>query len=161
MSNFDGYGKFISEDGAMLELGLFVRKDAQIPEFDVVKEINLESSFSGEIEEMNQKVVALACDLGGMFIEDAMKLSETDFPTKLELIPALRALKNAILDYLEKSGQAERYRRYTDKIVCRCYNLSEREIADELTKGIKTSAGTSCGSCIRKVQEIMGKVQGV
>lgn len=161
MSNFDGYGKFISEDGAVLELGLFVRKDQQIPEFDVVREIDLKSSFSGEVEDMNQKVVDLTCGLGGMFIEDAMKLSEADFPTKLELIPALRALKNAILDYLENSGQMERYRRYTDKIVCRCYNLSEREIADELAKGVKTLAGTSCGSCIRKVKEIMGKVEGV
>lgn len=117
----------------------------------------------------------MATEHMGMFVNDGLKLEEKDlysmagedlramdgvFPP----IPALRALKKALQNYLLNTAQEERLKRVTEKLVCTCRNVTDYEIKDAAKRGMTTfelvrdftGAGAGCGSCVNKVKEIIG-----
>lgn len=159
----DGYGKTAS-----IEVFIKVRKDSQIPAFDVVSDFYFQSE---EQSKYNDKVAEMLVEYNGMFLDDVMKLEEQDVfsaigenihPKDRFAIPALRAVKKAIINYFQVSGQVERHRKASEKVICHCKHVTEQEIKEAVEKGKDsfievmkyTGCGTGCGSCSRKAREI-------
>lgn len=157
---------------------IVVRPDSMIPDFDTIVEVEFTNNQSSAA--MTEEVLLLEKMLtehGGMFVNDALKLTEKDLIISedprleksfeelenLEAIPALRAVKKAIYDYLEKTGQSERLRKAQEKIICNCRNVTDTEIKEMVAKGYKTfeeikkvtTAGTSCGTCENRVKDLL------
>jgi nitrogen fixation protein NifU and related proteins len=103
---------------------------------------------------------------GGMKIEDAWKITPEQIIDELGGLPANKihcsvlgdkALRQAIKDYLIKSGQKERIPdEDKSRIICSCLEITEDDIRMEVLEGAKdfetlqerTKIGTVCGSCI-------------
>ncbi|MBI5754224.1 (2Fe-2S)-binding protein [Candidatus Peregrinibacteria bacterium] len=169
----DGFGKSKSaDDKTLLKIWIKVRKDSQIPEFDTITECKW--SFEGEdnLRKYTERLVELVNENGGIFVEDALKLQERDIfsmvdekihPSEAFVIPALRALKKAIVNYFENTKQDERMRKATETIICHCRHVTDADIQESIEKGCKTleeismatGAGTGCNSCIGRVTEIL------
>ncbi len=169
----EGSGKSKSADGeSLIRFWIEVQKDRQIPEFDTLKELRFYVEGFEDQEKYIATLVRMVTEFGGMFIEDILKLSEKDIfsaagemihPKDLFTIPPLHALKKAICNYFENTNQNERLRRATEKVICRCRYVTDRDIKDIVAKGKTTfeevrkftGAGSGCGSCINKVKEIL------
>ncbi len=169
----DGFGKSKSADSkALIKVWIKVRRDSQIPEFDAITDCKW--SFEGEnyLRKYTEKLMEMVNENGGMFIEDALKLQEKDIlsmhnetvhPQDNFPIPALRALKKAIVNYFENTRQDERLCKATETVICHCRHVTDADIQDAMEKGRKTleeismatGAGTGCNTCIGKVVEIL------
>lgn len=169
----DGFGKSKSADlKTLVKIWIKVRKDSQIPEFDSI--IECKWSYEGEdnLRRYTEKLVDMLNENGGMFIEDALKLKEKEifsmFGENMHAenclpIPALRAMKKAIVNYFELTGQTEHLRKATETVVCHCRHVTDADIQEAIEKGRKTldeismatGAGTGCNTCIGKVAEIL------
>ncbi|MBW6458670.1 MAG: iron-sulfur cluster assembly scaffold protein [FCB group bacterium] len=103
---------------------------------------------------------------GGMKLDDAWKITPEMIIDELGGLPANKihcsvlgdkALRQAIKDYLTKTGQGHRIP-HDDKsrIICECLNISEDDIRMEILEGVKdfktlqerTKIGMVCGNCI-------------
>lgn len=170
----DGFGKTKSPDGLhLIKIWVNIRRDTQIPEFDTISDLKWTFEGEGEPGPRNLKVLEIATEHGGMFVEDALKLKERDILSLLgeapgfevEPIPALRALKKALVDYLEKSGQHHRALKATQTLVCNCRHVTDQEIETAVKSGhntfelvrMATGAGSGCNSCVNKVKELVEK----
>ncbi|MBL4693929.1 (2Fe-2S)-binding protein [Candidatus Gracilibacteria bacterium] len=159
----DGCGKT-----ADIEVFVKVRKDSQIPAFDAVGDFYFQSE---EQSKYNDKVAEMLTEYNGMFLDDVMKLEEKDVFSAMGedihakdrfAIPALRAVKKAIINYFKESDQEDRYRKATDKVICHCKHVTKQEIKEAVEKGKdsfievmkSTGCGTGCGSCSRQAREI-------
>lgn len=169
----DGFGKSKSADGkTLIKIFIKVRRDSQIPEFDSITECKW--TFEGEdnLRKYTEKLIEVINENSGMFVEDALKLKEKDIFSMLNekvnpqdsfVIPALRALKKAIVNYFEKTNQTERLRKATETVICHCRHVTDADIQDAMEKGRKTleevsmatGVGTGCNTCIGKVTEIL------
>lgn len=158
MQDADGFGKTRSPDGqTLIKIWLKIRKDREIPDFDAIEK--LEFALEGPDDPYTDRLVQMVTEHMGMFVNDALKLTERDIEPGVEFIPALRALKKAIHNYFEESGQLERYRKATEKLICSCRNVTDQEIKDLIAKGkssleeiqVHTGAGTGCGTCLRSI----------
>lgn len=159
----DGFGVYKSDDFSM-KLWISVRKDSQIPEFDVITDIRVFVEGVDEQREYSLKLFDLLSDGMGFFVDDAYKLSDVDiYPDAESPVVALVALKKAICNYLRNSGQEQRLSSYLEKIVCKCRNVTDTRIRElayrfkgDLERIKKVSgAGLSCGSCVKKIEEIV------
>ncbi len=182
----DGFGKTKSAEGNLLiKVWIDVRQDKQIPEFDAIDNLHWyfellsnESLSEEELQEEADKyqkytviVFKMALEYGGMFIEDILKLSDRDIfslseatlhPQDYFPIPALRALKKAIYNYLENTGQDIRLKKATQKLICNCRHVTDYDIKDAVKKGRRTffeiqkftGAGTGCTSCLKKAKAV-------
>lgn len=171
----DGFGKSKSTDGkTIIKTWIKVRRDREIPEFDAMEEFKW--SFEGEddLRKYTEKLAEMLNENGGMFIEDALKLKEKDILSMLNEkihpkdsfpIPALRAMKKAIVNYFEKTSQKERLRKATETVICHCRHVTDLDIQEAIEKGHNTlealsgvtGAGTGCNTCIGKVVEILNR----
>ena len=169
----DGFGESKSPDQKLLiKTWIKVRRDREIPEFDAIEEFKW--SFEGEdvLRNYTEKLAEMLNENGGMFIEDALKLKEKDISSMLKEevqpkdvfpIPALAAMRRAIIDYFEKTKQLERLRKATETVVCHCRQVTDLDIQDAIKKGHRTlealsaatGAGTGCESCVNRVLEIL------
>lgn len=170
----DYFGKSKSSDAkTVIKTWIKVRRDREIPEFDAIEEFKW--SFEGEdsLRKYTEKLADILNENGGMFIEDALKLKEKDIFSMLEEsihpkdtfpIPALRAMKKAIVNYFEKTKQTERLRKATETIICHCRHVTDLDIREAMQKGhttlealgAVTGAGTGCGSCIGRITAMGG-----
>ncbi len=172
-NNFSGFGKTKSKNGEnLIEISVKIRKDSQIPDFDMIEEIACKTTGFEDLKKFNDKIIEIAQENGGIFVSDAFKLKDKDIiamvdpsihPKDYFAIPALKALKKALVDYLKRSGQEERLKKVTSSLVCFCRHVTDMEIKDTVEGGkdsfeqvqIYTSAGTGCGSCISKTKELI------
>lgn len=109
---------------------------------------------------------------GGMPIEQALKLKPQDILARLGGLPdnkihcsvlGDKALRAAINDYFEKSGQPERVVREKAVIVCHCLHVTDHEIEEAVLEGKHdfeavqkvTKVGTGCGTCRDKVEQLI------
>lgn len=166
-----GMGRYKTDD-FILNFYINVRPDSQIPDFDSI--IDAEIVFEGvDVQEAyTAKVKELTVDTFGTYLEDILKIKDIDIINMVDPevkawdsypVFALRALKKAIFNYLDRSGQTERLAKYLTKVVCKCRNVTDTEILDvarkfdgDLEKVIKiTGASTGCKSCTLKVQDLV------
>jgi nitrogen fixation NifU-like protein len=74
-----------------------------------------------------------------------------------------RALRKAIEDYYQRTGQIEKIKEEEAKIICQCMNVTDRDIAEAVKKGdrtyeelqYRTKLGTVCGQCKEKASELL------
>ncbi len=109
---------------------------------------------------------------GGMKIEDALKLKPQDIMARLGGLPdnkihcsvlGDKALFAALNNYFANSGQKDRIIRTEAKVICECLNVTDHEIEDAVLEGRHdleavqklTKAGTGCGKCVPKVEELI------
>ena len=107
----------------------------------------------------------------GMKIEDAYKVRPDDLVEKLGGLPEYKihcsvlgdkALRNAIDDYLEKTGRTGMLKGPVTEI-CHCLGITDKDIEDAFAKGARTweqlqqatKIGTGCGGCKDKAVELL------
>jgi bacterioferritin-associated ferredoxin len=169
----DGVGKSKSPDGtSIIKVFIKVRKDSQIPEFDAISDFKIYCEGFEAMDKYHTKLAEMLTEMGGMFIEDVLKLKERDLFSALgeELhpkdeftIPALKALQKAIVNYFKQSGQDARAKKATQELVCFCRHVSNHDIEAAVKNGHDsfeqvqsiTGAGTGCGSCSNKTKELI------
>jgi len=101
---------------------------------------------------------------GGMRIDEALAVTHREIVDRLGgvsdghtrfTVLGDRALKSAIHDFLEKTGQRHRIVRETASVVCHCINVTDRQIEDKVIEGVDsfqklqalTHIATGCGQC--------------
>lgn len=100
----------------------------------------------------------------GMTLEQALSLKPKDIMERLGGLPAIKihcsvlgdkALRSAIHDYFEKTGQQGRILEQKAKVVCNCLNVTDHEIEEWVLEGVKDfeslqekcKISTGCGEC--------------
>ncbi len=74
-----------------------------------------------------------------------------------------KAIRAAINDYYERSGQPDKVRREESTIICQCMNVTDRDIEEAVLEGARsyqqlqehTKLGTVCGQCEDKARELL------
>lgn len=120
----------------------------------------------------------MATERGGMKIERALKITPAQILKRLHGLPQNKihcsvlgdkALRSAVYNYFEKSGQNERIpgREKNDnkdkQIICTCLGVTKRELELLVRSGSRTFAevqqrskiGTGCGQCVPKVKKMI------
>ncbi|MCL2800991.1 MAG: iron-sulfur cluster assembly scaffold protein [Treponema sp.] len=113
----------------------------------------------------------LSDTIKGMNIEEAYKIKPEDLVAKLGGLPSFKvhcsvlgdkALRNAINDYLEKTGRPGIFVDATT-VICHCLGITDKDIENAFTNGARnweqlqqaTKIGTVCGSCKEKAVELL------
>jgi nitrogen fixation protein NifU and related proteins len=108
----------------------------------------------------------------GMKIEDAYSISPKDIAADLGGLPEHKihcsvlgdkALRAAIDDYYKRNGMEDKITREPARTICRCVNVTDREIESAVLEGArtfqalqeKTKAGTVCGQCKEEILKLM------
>jgi len=108
----------------------------------------------------------------GMDIEQAYHLSPKDVAKELGSLPEHKihcsvlgdkALRAAIDDYYDRSGQKDKIQRDEARIICQCMNVTDHEIEEAVLEGArsyyelqeKTKIGTVCGQCEGDARRIL------
>jgi len=108
----------------------------------------------------------------GMNIADAYKLRPQDIVAKLGGLPANKihcsvlgdkALRSAVDDYLEKQGRSSLKGQEQTEVICRCLNVTDRDLEEAYKAGdrtwedlqARTKIGTACGKCKERAMEKM------
>ena len=169
------FGKTKSPDSKeIIEVFIQIRRDSQIPEFDVLTNYEYKTEGFESFKKLHEKFSEILNEHGGMFVADVLKLKDRDIfsfagedihPQNILSVPALRATKKAIIQYFETTGQTERLRKATEQIVCNCRHVSDIEIGEAVKKGhntfervqMATGAGTGCNSCVNLTKELVEK----
>lgn len=108
----------------------------------------------------------------GLRLEEAYKITPEDIVKRLGALPEHkihcsvlgdRALRAAIEDYYQRTGQADKIRRAQANIICQCMNVTDKDIEEAVKKGARsyeelqyrTKLGTVCGQCKSKAEELL------
>ncbi len=108
----------------------------------------------------------------GMNIRDAYHIKPADIANKLGGLPENKihcsvlgdkALRAAIDVYLEREGRAGEFKGEDVQIICKCLNISDKDIEEAVKQGARdwhslqeaTKIGTVCGSCKTKAEELL------
>ena len=107
---------------------------------------------------------------GGMKIDDALSIRPQHILERLGGLPDRKihcsvlgdeALREAIMDFFNKTGQEERVLVSSKKkIICACKQVTEGDIEEAVLEGAttlglvqkKTGAGTVCGNCVSNIE---------
>ena len=114
----------------------------------------------------------------GKTIAEASKITNQDIANALGSLPAekmhcsvmgMEALEAAVQSY-RQGGKPVVFEQEAEKIVCKCFNVSEEAIIKAITTNHLTTvedvthftkAGGACGQCKGEIQKILDKVNGV
>ncbi len=108
----------------------------------------------------------------GMNIRDAYHIKPADIASRLGGLPENKihcsvlgdkALRAAIDVYLERKGRAGEFKGEDAQIICKCLNISDKDIEEAVRQGARdwyglqeaTKIGTVCGSCKTKAEELL------
>lgn len=108
----------------------------------------------------------------GMSIRDAYHIKPADIASRLGGLPENKihcsvlgdkALRAAIDVYLEQHGRAGEFKGEDAQIVCKCLNITDKDIEEAVRQGARdwhslqeaTKIGTVCGSCKTKAEELL------
>lgn len=111
---------------------------------------------------------------GGMTLDEALKMRPKDIMDRLGGLPSIKihcsvlgdkALRAAIRDYFEKSGQKSRVPVNNAKLICECLNVTDHEIEEWVLEGVsdfealqeKTKISTDCGKCRPEAETVFQK----
>ena len=113
----------------------------------------------------------------GKTIEEASKITNQDIANELGSLPAekmhcsvmgMEALEAAVQSY-RQGGKPVIFEQEAEKIVCKCFNVSEEAIIKAIRTNHLTTvedvthftkAGGACGQCKGEIQKILDKVNG-
>ncbi len=113
----------------------------------------------------------------GKTIEEAVKITPKDIAEVLGGIPEQKfhcsvlgdkALKAAVEDYYEKTGNKDKIFWKKREIICKCLDVDRAEIeslyhndgVDTIEKlQQKTKIGTSCGQCLKKAENLLEELK--
>lgn len=107
----------------------------------------------------------------GMTLNEALALKPKDIMNRLGGLPSIKihcsvlgdkALRAAINDYFEKTGQQERIKEQKAKVVCNCLNVTDHEIEEWVLEGVrdfetlqeKCKVSTGCGNCKPEAEKL-------
>ncbi len=110
----------------------------------------------------------------GISLEEAYKLRPEDVNQKLSGLPKNKihcsvlgdkALRLAIDDYYKKVGQANPYIDQVANVVCKCINITDKDIKKAIDDGAssykelqeKTKCGTVCGECKSEIIDLLSQ----
>ncbi len=108
----------------------------------------------------------------GMSLDEAYHITPEIVTEKLGGLPEHKihcsvlgdkALRKAIDDYYEKTGQKDRIEVEEAKVICQCMNVTDKDIEEAIKDGVttyeelqfRTKCGTSCGECKEETLELM------
>ena len=108
----------------------------------------------------------------GMTLEQAFELKPKDIAERLGGLPENKihcsvlgdkALQAAINDYYQRSGQDDKVRTESTRIICQCMNVTDADIEHAVLEGVRdyeglqehTKLGTVCGQCKEEATELM------
>jgi len=108
----------------------------------------------------------------GMNIRDAYHIKPADIANRLGGLPENKihcsvlgdkALRAAIDVYLERNGRAGEFKGEDAQIICKCLNISDKDIEEAVKQGARdwyglqeaTKIGTVCGSCKTRAEELL------
>ncbi|MCL1818426.1 MAG: iron-sulfur cluster assembly scaffold protein [Spirochaetaceae bacterium] len=108
----------------------------------------------------------------GMTLEEAYHVTPADITKKLGGLPEYKihcsvlgdkALRAAIEDYYRRSGQEAKIEEEKAVTVCRCMNVTDKDIEKAVRDGARTwgdlqnrtKLGTACGGCRQKAEELL------
>ena len=109
---------------------------------------------------------------GGITVDEAFKIRPQDILAKLGGLPERKihcsvlgdkALREALRDYLLKTGQEERIPAEPERVVCHCLQVSEADIEEAVLHGARsfeqlqhrTKVATGCGQCEPEARRVM------
>lgn len=168
--NADGTGQVGSLIcGDALRLTIKVNKETQVIEDAKFETFGCASAIasSSMLTEMAK----------GKTLEEAAKITNQDIADALGSLPAekmhcsvmgMEALEAAIKSY-HQGGKPVVFEQQEEKVVCRCFNVSEEAIIKAIRLNHLTSledvthftkAGGACGRCKGEIQKILDKVNG-
>ncbi len=107
----------------------------------------------------------------GMKVNDALALTPQMIMDRLGGLPSIKihcsvlgdkALRSAIHNYFETTGQENRIQKVTAKLVCQCLNITDKEIEEEVLEGAdsfeklqeRTKISTGCGNCRPEAEKL-------
>lgn len=175
----DGFGQTKSPDGKeIIKVWIKIRKDSQIPEFDAITELRYFTEGFENFADLHTKLAEMTNDMGGMFIEDILKLKDRDVfsfsgeqihPKDIQPVPLLKALKKSIVDYFKKTNQEARMLKATESVICSCRHVTNHDLEEAMQNGhntvealkMATGAGTGCSSCSTRLQGIIDKFKNI
>ncbi len=108
----------------------------------------------------------------GMTLDEAYHISPKDIAKKLGGLPEHKlhcsvlgdkALRAAINDYYMRNGMQDKVKEEQARIVCKCMNVTDKEIEDAVLEGARTyyelqertKLGTVCGQCKDEAVRLM------
>jgi nitrogen fixation NifU-like protein len=108
----------------------------------------------------------------GMHIKEAYNIKPSDIANKLGGLPdnkihcsvlGDKALRAAIDDHLEKTGRSGAFRNEGARVICKCLNVSDRDIEEAVKAGARdwanlqerTKIGTVCGECKTEAETLL------
>ena len=109
---------------------------------------------------------------GGMKVDDAMSIKPQDIVKRLHDLPPRKfhcsvlgdkALREAINNFLEKSGQKDRVIRQGAKVIDKILNITDKDIEEAVLEGAtnfeslqkKTKIGVQDKSCIPEAEQLL------
>lgn len=168
----DGFAKIKPPDNSgLLKMWVKIRPDKMIPDFEGIAGIDYHLSGEESGFKYLGRIVEMATEHMGMFVNEIFKMNERDvlyalgedLSGDIEVMPSLRCLKKALTDYLERSGQQERLKRVSESILCSCRQVSDFDVREAYKRGMTTfemirtatGAGSGCGSCEARVRSVL------
>jgi len=110
---------------------------------------------------------------GGMKVDEALAISPDQIMDRLGGLPDIKihcsvlgdkALRSAIHNYFETTGQAERVVTETAVRICECASVTDMEIEEQVLEGAdtfeklqeRTKISTGCGNCRPAAEKLFG-----
>ena len=114
----------------------------------------------------------MATENGGMELDKALKITPPEIIKRLGGLPTRKihcsvlgdkALRAAINDYFQRTGQQSRMVEANPRIVCECLSVTLDEIEELVQAGVRdfetlqerTKLGTGCGECVPDAKKIL------
>ena len=108
----------------------------------------------------------------GMPLDEAFKVGPKQIAAALGQLPdhkihcsvlGDKALRAAINDYYERSGQPDKVVKEESRIICKCMNVTDHEIEDAVLEGARTfldlqeqtKMSTVCGQCKEEAETLL------
>ena len=153
--------------GDMMKVWIKVEKDTE-----KIKEFKWKTFGCASALGSTSMLSEMITENGGMEINKALKVTPQQIMERLGGLPSRKihcsvlgdkALRAAINDYFDKSGQKDRIVEGTQRVVCECMNVSLDEIEELVQAGVRdfdtlqerTKLGTGCGECIPDAKRIL------
>ncbi|MFW5752858.1 MAG: iron-sulfur cluster assembly scaffold protein [Planctomycetota bacterium] len=108
----------------------------------------------------------------GMTLDEAFQIDPKQIAARLGGLPENKihcsvlgdkALRAAINDYYERTGQTDKVQRDESRLVCQCMNVTDHDIEDAVLEGARTydqlqehtKVGTVCGQCEDEARKLL------
>jgi len=155
--------------GDMMKIWIKVDKES-----DTIKDLKWKTFGCASAIGSTSMMSEMVTEGDGMKINDALALTPQMIMDRLGGLPDIKihcsvlgdkALRSAIHNFFEKSGQESRVVKQTAKVVCNCLNVTDHEIEEAVLEAAdtfeklqeRTKLGTGCGQCKPEAEKLFNK----